>query len=80
MKPTVEVAAAILFGGTPAHCAEAADGTICLESGSFLAAKETAGIHPGVSGQEVREELNIRVIVGEMFETIEYKYPEKTVV
>ena len=80
MKPTVEVAAAILFR----------QGRLLITQ--RLPYSHLAGLWelPGGkrrSGEsireclvrEVREELNIRVVVGELFETIEHDYPEKTV-
>lgn len=80
MKPTVEVAAAILFR----------QGRLLITQ--RLPCSHLAGLWelPGGkrrSGEsireclvrEVREELNIRVVVGELFETIKHDYPEKTV-
>lgn len=80
MKPTIEVAAAVLIR----------EG--CLLITQRLPQSHLAGMwefpggkrKPGESlreclVRELREELNIRVIVGELLETIEYDYPEKTV-
>ena len=80
MKPTVEVAAAVLFR----------EGRLLITQ--RLPDSHLPGLwelpggkrEPGESireclVREVREELNIRVVAGELFETIEYDYPEKTV-
>ncbi len=80
VKPTVEVAAAILFR----------EGRLLITQ--RLPQSHLAGMwelpggkrKPGESlreclVRELREELDIRVVVGELFETIEYDYREKTV-
>ena len=80
VKPTVEVAAAILFR----------EGRLLITQ--RLPDSHLSGLwelpggkrKPGESireclVREIREELDIRVAVGELFETIEYDYSEKTV-
>ena len=80
MKSTIEVAAAILFR----------EGRLLITQ--RLPDSHLSGLwelpggkrNPGESireclVREIREELNIRVVVGELFETIEYDYSRKTV-
>ena len=80
MKHTVEVAAAVLFR----------QGRLLITQ--RLPDSHLSGLwelpggkrKPGESireclVREIREELDIRVVVGELFEAIEYEYPEKTV-
>ncbi len=80
MKHTVEVAAAVLFR----------QGRLLITQ--RLPDSHLSGLwelpggkrKPGESireclVREIREELDIRVVVGELFETIQYEYPEKTV-
>ena len=80
MKPTVQVAAAILFR----------EGRLLITQ--RLPDSHLSGLWELPGGKrkqeesireclvrELREELNIEVVAGELFETIEYDYPEKTV-
>lgn len=80
MKPTVEVAAAVLFR----------EGRLLITQ--RLPGSHLSGLWELPGGKrrqeesireclvrELREELNIEVVAGELFETIEYDYPEKTV-
>ena len=80
MKPTVEVAAAILFRKGRLLITQR------LPDSHLSGLWELPGgkRKPGESireclVREMREELNIRVVVGELFETIQYDYSEKTV-
>lgn len=80
MKPTIEVAAAILFREGRLLIAQRLPTSHLPGVWEFPGGKR----RPQESIQEclvreVREELNIQVVVGELFETIEYNYPEKTV-
>ncbi len=80
MKPTVEVAAAILFREGRVLIAQRLPTSHLPGVWEFPGGKRT----PRESFQEclvreVREELDIRLVVGELFETIEYEYPERTV-
>lgn len=80
VKPTVEVAAAILLR----------EGRLLITQ--RLPQSHLAGMWEFPGGKrkpteslreclvrELREELDIEVVAGELFETIEYDYPERTV-
>ena len=80
MKPTVEVAAAVLFR----------EGRLLITQ--RLPGSHLSGLWELPGGKrkpeesireclvrELREELDIEVVAGELFEAIEYDYPEKTV-
>lgn len=80
MKPTVEVAAAVLFRRGRLLITQR------LPDSHLSGLWELPGgkRKPGESireclVREIREELDIRVVVEELFETIEYDYPERTV-
>ncbi len=80
MKPVIEVAAAVLFRQGRLLITQRLPGSHLPGLWEFPGGKRK----PGESireclVREIREELNIGVVVGEMFETIEYDYPEKTV-
>ena len=80
MKPTVEVAAAVLFREGRLLITQRLPQSHLAGMWEFPGGKRK----PGESireclAREIREELNIRVVVGELFETIEYDYSEKTV-
>lgn len=80
VKPTVEVAAAVLFREGRLLIAQRLPRSHLAGMWEFPGGKRK----PGESlreclVRELREELNIRVVVGELFETIEYDYPERTV-
>lgn len=80
MKPVIEVAAAVLFRQGRLLITQRLPGSHLPGLWEFPGGKRK----PGESireclVREIREELNIGVVVGELFETIEYAYPEKTV-
>lgn len=80
MKPTVEVAAAVLFREGRLLIAQRLPHSHLAGMWEFPGGKRK----PGESlreclVRELREELNIRVVVGELVDTIEYDYSEKTV-
>lgn len=80
MKPTVEVAAAILFREGRLLIAQRLPTSHLPDIWEFPGGKRNLpeSIQECLA-REVREELNIRLIVGELFETIEYEYPERSV-
>lgn len=80
MKPAIEVAAAVLFRQGRLLITQRLPDSHLPGLWEFPGGKRK----PGESireclVREIREELNIGVVVGELFETIEYDYPEKTV-
>ena len=80
MKPTVEVAAAVLSHQGRLLITQRLPDAHLPGRWEFPGGKRK----PGESireclVREIREELNIGVVVGEMFETVEYDYSEKTV-
>ena len=80
VKPTVEVAAAILFREGRLLITQRLPDSHLSGLWEFPGGKRK----PGESireclEREMREELNIRVVVGELYETIEYDYAETTV-
>lgn len=80
MKPAIEVAVAVLFRQGRLLITQRLPDSHLPGLWEFPGGKRK----PGESireclVREIREELNIGVVVGELFETIEYDYPEKTV-
>lgn len=80
VKPTVEVATAVLFRQGRLLITERLPDSHLPGMWEFPGGKR----EPGESirdclVRELREELNIGVFVGELLETIVYDYPEKTV-
>jgi 8-oxo-dGTP diphosphatase/A/G-specific adenine glycosylase len=80
MKPTVEVAAAVLFREGRLLITQRLPKSHLAGMWEFPGGKrKPAESIRECLAREIREELNIRVVVGELFETIEYDYSEKTV-
>ena len=80
MKPVIEVAAAVLFRQGRLLITQRLPDSHLPGRWEFPGGKR----QPGESireclVREIREELNIGVVVEELFETIEYDYPGKTV-
>ena len=80
MKPTIEVAAAVLLREGRLLITQRPPHSHLAGMWEFPGGKRK----PGESlrqclVRELREELDIRVVVGELFETIEYDYPDQSV-
>ena len=80
MKPTIEVAAAVLSHQGRLLITQRLPDSHLPGSWEFPGGKRK----PGESireclVRELQEELDIRVVPGELLETVEYDYPEKTV-
>ncbi|MCY3759331.1 MAG: 8-oxo-dGTP diphosphatase MutT [Acidobacteria bacterium] len=80
MKPTVEVAAAIVFREGRLLITQRLPDSHLSGLWELPGGKRKSGesIRECLE-REMREELNIRVVVGELVDTIEYDYSEKTV-